>query len=472
MILRTTPVTRLNRRQIIGGLGALTVAGCAVRPPANAVDVVIIGAGLAGLTAAERLQRDGAKVVVLEATDRVGGRMYTARDLPDRGEYGGIQIGDTYIEMRALAERHGIAIDAFPHRFPPPVYAVGETLVAPADWATSPANPLGDDLRSVVPSRLLGHVLAPHNPLQTVTDWADPRFVEHDQSIASQLLTHGAAGPALELIRVNANYNSLAEVSAINVWRGQLLRRQASRADVIPAGSDALPNAVAEALGGAVVLETPVARISAGSRSRGVETTRGDQWRADHVIDTAPPAAAAGIALDVDGGSQRQAALQTLPYTAITQLFIDTPPFWEVDGLPPHLWTDGRFERWFPRIDATSGDIVGFKVWLNGAGALRAEQGSEAAIIAAVQRTLATLRPASNGEATLARRFSWQSGMAYQNGAYPEWPAGNTAALANELRRPLGRVHFAGDYTAARMTGMEAAVESGVRAANAVLAVA
>ena len=274
----------------------------------------------------------------------------------------------------------------------------------------------------------------------------------------------------LRLAAVNANYNDLETVSALNVWRGQFLRRLASRADVITDGSDALCLAIAAALGDRVRRNAPVVSVSAERAGYRVTLRDGTAWQADNVVVAAAPAGAARIDFDMAGGAERRAALNALPYTAISQVFIDTPPFWNDDGLPPHLWTDGALERWFPRIDAASGDVVGFKIWLNGAGAVRADRMSDEALLAEVSNTLTRLRPASEGRVTLARRISWQQLNPFQNGAYPEWPAGRTSELATALRRPLGRIHFAGDYTAERMTGMEGAVESGVRAADAILA--
>lgn len=458
-----------NRRTLLASAPALVLAGCAL--PQNrqteAFDVAVVGAGLAGLECALQLEAAGARVVVLEAESRVGGRVYTGRELADRPEFGGIQVGDTYGVFHARARALGVEIGRYPHAFPRANYFVGGRVETAQTWPTSAANKLSNELRQLTPDRLLAHATRPLNPLREINEWSDPQFSNADTALSTILKQANFDDEAIRLAGVNANNNGLDQASAIATWRGQTLQSKGRSAGVVVDGSDAMTTAMAGAL---------TQRVRTGQQVRSIERSgsglrlRGADFNIDaaHVVVAIPPSAAQRVAFDDCVSERVKAAWQALPFTAISLVFVDTEPFWEKDGHSAYMWTDGPFERWFPRIDAASGETVGFKVWLNGVGALRADQLDSAAIEPLVQDELRRLRPASAGNARVARVMSWQRYGDYA-GAYPEWPIGQAALLAEALQTQSDRVTLAGDYTSMMMTGLEGAIGSGAHAAARVL---
>jgi monoamine oxidase len=106
-------------------------------------DVIVIGAGLAGLHAALTLEAVGQRVLVLEAQERVGGRVHSMRQLGGTAEAGGTYIGAGYTRVIGAAERHGVELmDVTPvlEFFREQDLALDGEIIRQRDWPTHPAN--------------------------------------------------------------------------------------------------------------------------------------------------------------------------------------------------------------------------------------------------------------------------------------------------------------------------------------------
>ena len=128
----------LTRRDLVSG-AALMAAGLGstrLRAAPQSVDVVIVGAGVAGLNAALQLVDQGLKVVVLEAGARVGGRARTAYHLDPRIELGASQVGPMYARVRDLATRLKVKLGPGAHVNAPYSFVLDETLIPAKSWAT------------------------------------------------------------------------------------------------------------------------------------------------------------------------------------------------------------------------------------------------------------------------------------------------------------------------------------------------
>ncbi len=92
-------MSRMTRREFGLGLGTVALSAASVAAPARSprpYDVIVIGAGMSGLNAAWLLEQQGARVLVLEARRRVGGRVLTFFDLPGVPEMGFNSMGKGY----------------------------------------------------------------------------------------------------------------------------------------------------------------------------------------------------------------------------------------------------------------------------------------------------------------------------------------------------------------------------------------
>jgi monoamine oxidase len=435
-----------------------------------APSVMVLGAGLAGLYAARLLVAGGAEVTVVEARGRAGGRLHTRRDLPGRPEAGGEVAGGSYRRLKALVSELGLTAVA------PAggrdgqgllLHVGGQTLTA-EEWATR-AEGLTENERKVPPAGLLGLYLRGANPLTSLSDWTSPaRDALDRQSVASFVRSRGASPEAVRLMNIAPNCDSLDDASLLWALRDDYRRQQGgTEVFVVAEGSDAVPTAMARTLGDRLVLGTPVTSVDV--RAKGLELRAGRRaFRADYVVCTLPPPALARVHFSPAFDAPLKHAVATLPATPITKMFLRVErPFWQQDGRPATMWTDTSLERVFSRRD-DSGAIVGLTVWVDGANARALDARGPDAAGTWVLAELARLRPSTKGAVAVVGMASWGSDP-FAGGAYAHYAPGHIMGLRPYLARPWGRVHFAGEHTGVEGAGMEAALESGERAAREIL---
>lgn len=468
------PARSLSRRDVLrlGGAAALAASAPRVAHAAAPTDVIVIGAGLSGLNAALLLEEQGATVRVLEASERIGGRMYTLDDVPTKPEAGGIQVGQLYARVIDTAKRLGVGLV----EMPPAVRNVGFALhvngqlVAPAAWPESPANRLVGAERRLPPAALLFAQLARHNPLRALDDWAKPEHAALDVAASDFARAQGASDEALRLMGCNLNGNTLATMSTLQLMRSLTIVTagpQPAAQYTVDGGSSRLPEAMAKALRGELALRQPVRAIRSGKSGVEVRTADGRRHRARFAIVTIPFAALRDVKLEPAPPAAQRAAIAQLNYTRITQVHMTAKrPYWE-DGLPPSMWTDTKLGRLFA-LGAQEHGGAGINCWVTGPDADAFDALDDASLATLLRTEWKRLRPSTNGEFEIHRVVSWQKDP-FHRGAYHHYGPGQIRALAPHLSTPLGNVHFAGEHTAQLMSGMEGAMESGERAAFEVL---
>jgi monoamine oxidase len=461
------PVTR---RSVLRGAGAAALAACApgLARAAADPDVLVIGAGLAGLNAALMLEGLGARVRVVEGSPRIGGRLYTLDDVPTRPEAGGTEVGKLYARVIDTARRLGVGLTEYSPDglFDGFALHVNGSLLRPAEWAESAANRLAPADRRTPPYALLSSYVARNNPLRALDDWTKPEHAALDVAADRFFAERGASPEALRLMGMNLNGNLLDGMSALHLLRGatviQAAMQQAKQYH-LEGGSSRLPEAMARALKGPVDLGQTIVALRSSKDGIEARTREGRRYRARFGIVTIPFSVLREVRLDPSPPSLQAEAIRSMPYTRITQVHMSARrPYWE-DGLPSSMWTDTPLGRLFA-VGTKQNGGAGLNVWVTGPNADAFDRMEADELKRYVARELGRLRPSTNGEFEVHKVVSWQKDP-WHRGAYHHWGPGQMSRLAAGAAAPLGRLHFAGEHTAKLMTGMEGAMESGERAA-------
>lgn len=445
-------------------------------------DVLVIGAGLSGLHAALTLEAVGLKVLVLEAQQRVGGRIHSMRQLGGTAEAGGTYIGAGYARVIGAAERHGIELmDVTPilEFFREQDLALDGEIIRQSEWPTHPANDFPERDKQQLPWGYHRVLTMRDNPLDAPGDWLDPRHAGLDISAHEWLRSLGLSERAIALAYgLNVSFGRDArDVSALLLlFRGAFSKRQrelsasASLGFTARHGVQRIPEAMAAALRGGVELDHAVVAIELDEQCAIVTCANGRRIRASRVISSVPPSVLKRIAIEPKLPSQQAEAVATLPSQPLTQVyFAPRSRFWEQDGYAPSLFTDtraGMLAAARNRDDPT--EVTSLTAWITGdnAAALDRLPAKDAgrAVLAAIE----TLRPAARGQLELIGMQSWGAD-AYAGGAWAYFRPGEVTRFAAVLGRTHGRLEFCGEHLATENRGMEGAMESAEEAASAVL---
>lgn len=447
-----------------------------VAAPAR-VDVVVVGAGLAGLTAACALVDRGRSVVVLEANDRVGGR--TLSQPFGRGvvDLGGQWLGPAQPRMARLAEELGVATyrqydtgakvleirgqrrthaGTIPALSVPNLLAIQHAMSALA--AMHPEVPLDAPARAA---------RAMEWDRGTVEAWkrrhlpfADARAV-FDVALR---VVFGAEAAELSLLHFLFYLHSGGGLKALVEIEGGAQQTR------IQGGAQQFSIRLAARLDGRVRLSSPVRAIEQTDDEVLVRTDTG-AWRAERVIVAVPPPMAGRIRYSPDLPAVRDQLTQRMPMGAtIKCMALYDTPFWRAAGLSGEsVCPDGPAAVTFDNTTraAEGGDeqpgLLGFLV-----GAAAREWGARPADerkAAFLGQLVRLFGPEAAAPVDYIEK-DWSTEPYIRGCPVASFAPGGVTGFGAALRAPCGRVHWAGTESATEWSGfMEGAVQSGERAA-------
>lgn len=447
----------------------------------EAVDIIVIGAGLSGLNAAWMLSEAGLSVRVLEGSSRIGGRVWTAEENWETKEgevpieLGASQMGPDYARILDAVDRLKLPLVDEDRTVLPFAYHLDGALIKGAEWEDAPQNKTIGDEREIPAPQFGSAMLAKFNPLKELDDWFNPRFSDYDVSIYELLKRNGVSEEGLKLASHNSDMHGVSVLRLMQEQTrgafGQEFYKESEEhwPKNIKGGTIVLPRAMAAQLPQDVLLNQQVAAIEVGDDKVDVRTLDGNRYHAKFVIATVPFSVLRYINIWPKPPAPQLSAIENIKYAETTRAFCTiNEPFWEEDGFEPSLFSDGAV-RMFWAIDSYEGKNKqrGMFVLTNTMGRQVAAMPPEQASRFLVEE-LERIRPASRGQIEMHRYHSWER-QPLQRGCSPMFKPGQVTEFANEMIVPHGRLHFAGEHTRRLDFGMEAAMESGERAAFEIL---
>ncbi|HVR96622.1 MAG TPA: FAD-dependent oxidoreductase [Thermoanaerobaculia bacterium] len=492
---RETP--KVSRRYFLGTTAVTAAglaAGCGRFPDksssssgtsskaASAGEVLIVGAGIAGLTAGYRLTQKGVPVRILEAQNRTGGRMHSLRDFfPEKQvvELGGELIDTNHESIQALASELGLALDDFNQ---------DDSKLARDVWFFDGRR--YSDAEVVEAFRPIAAKI--DEAWETVTGevvtYKEPNNGQaiDNLSIAAWLDEAGAEGWFRKLLDVAYTTEYGLEIDQQSAWNFLMMIdsnpepfRIFGDSDErfhVRGGNDQIPTALAKKLEGRIQTGTRLEAITqAADKTYRCSVRRGqtsETISAEHVLLAIPFTLLRQVRIDVEMPPVKRRAIKELGYGTNAKLMVGfSERLWRTTGgsngsvltdLPFQLtWEATRMQP------GKSGVLVDFTGGQHGVDIGQGTPAHQAELFAAdLERIFPGVAERRLGEAL----FHWPS-FPYTRGSYACYLPGQWTGFGGAEIERVGNLHFAGEHCSADFQGfMEGGCETGERAAAEILA--
>jgi monoamine oxidase len=456
---------------------ALSAPEARREPAATGKKIIIVGAGLAGLSAGYELTQSGHDVTILEAQTRPGGRVHTLRDPFAEGlhaEAGATRIPDHHQFTLKYAELFGLALEPFePDDAVSVYYLRGRRLrVAPGQSVAWPYELTPEERTLGVSGMRRKYIWSVFAELGDVTDpnWPSPDLLQkYDAMDRSELWrSKGASPEAVALLSALSGIDDRAEArSALFMLRTQAQNHAVRRYYRIRGGNDLIAKGFARRLADKIRYAAPVVRIEQDSRGvKAVFESAGSYHAAtgDYLVCAVPLPVQRNIEVAPAFSPGKQRAIERLPYLSDSKVFLQSRRrFWADDG-----------ESGFAMADLPIGQVWDLTYGHTGTrGILMARALSlhsrritgmpEDERVAFALDQMEKIYPGTRDNFEGGMTKCWDEDK-WARGASAYYAPGQLSSLLPHVARPEGRIHFAGEHTSVWVDGwMQGALESGNR---------
>jgi len=441
--------------------------------------VVVVGAGMAGLVAGLELKRAGHEVTILEAQQRVGGRVSTLRaPFTDGlyGEAGAMRIPRSHALTLAYVERFGLRTSPFTASNPSGYQFLRgnrQRISAAGDDPLALGFELAAGETGKSAAQLWGEVLAPVAAL--VRDGGEsawPKIVaRYDQySLREFLESSNLSEGAIEMCGLLLHLEALMNLSCLEVLREEV-GEYFHDVVAIDGGMDLLPRAFLDELRGVIRFGARLAAIEQSTTgvTAHYSTVAGrGSVAADYAIVTLPFSVLRHVEFLQGLSRAKERAIRQLHYDAAAKiLFQCRRRFWEED--------DGIYggasvtdlpirAMYYPDHGRDSGRGVLLASYTWAEDAQRWGSLSPEARLSQALENVARIHPQVTDEFEVGTSKMWHDDE-FAGGAFASFEPGQQTLLHEHIVAPEGRVHFAGEHASLTHAWIQGAIESGLRAA-------
>jgi monoamine oxidase len=477
--------SHVDRRTFLQLLSLASGALAAPRVlPQSGTEVVVLGAGLAGLAAAWNLKQQGYSVRVFEAQDIPGGRVKTIRAPFKNGGYaeaGAVRIPNNhrylmkYIRLMGLESKLVAYEDDGKHLW----YLQGKRFTTPqGEWPLAGLKPE----EKANPFAMLGRYWGPG--FQAVGDPTQQEFPTaaaltlDSYRLAEFFRKNGASEAWLKLFFASEGTIGRVNTLAITALEGAPNDGEHTHTYGLVGGNDQLPKALAGALRERVVYNSPVVRLT--QRSDGVTVTVRNraglqEVRADRCICALPFPLLRQIEIAPAFSDLKMKAIAGYELAPISRVYLQTKSrFWRNDPLGALgglnlVGTDTPAERIWNTSQLQPDPVLGMlQTYMFDENALAFSRISPDQRVAASIQAVTKFLPDLAGQVLAAYSKVWHEDP-WQKGAFAFLKPQEFAWMWPAARRAEGRVHFAGEHTSAWGAYQNGALESAERCVAEVL---